>query len=213
MIGQNVDAARAEIRSLILSGEYRPGVRLAEPALAERLGMSRTPVREALRRLQSDGLVAAGPGGGMVVSSLTAAEISDAYDVREALEVLVAETATRRQTAGEIPPADLASIAAVNSEMLAAGQAEDAARAAHLNAEFHERLAALSANTLAIETLRRIRDRFLISSRDNLTDPAWRLTSAEQHGRIVAAVTAGDMKAARQAVIEHTNAARAPSLH
>jgi GntR family transcriptional regulator, vanillate catabolism transcriptional regulator len=87
------------LRELIVGGELKPGQRIAEMALVERLGASRTPVRMALARLQEEGLLDALPHGGYVVRDFSEADIQDAIDVRGTLEGLAARLAAERGVA------------------------------------------------------------------------------------------------------------------
>lgn len=96
--------AYARLRDAIISGELAPDEPLSEVALAARLGISRTPVREALARLADDGLVVAQTGRGARVSGISLTDINDLFEVREALEVLAAQLASRNLRGG---PADL----------------------------------------------------------------------------------------------------------
>lgn len=88
--------AQLRLRELIVGGELLPGERVAEMALVERLGVSRTPVRSALSKLLDEGLLEALPGGGYVVRAFTEAEIHDAIEVRGTLEGLAARLAAER---------------------------------------------------------------------------------------------------------------------
>jgi DNA-binding GntR family transcriptional regulator len=97
-----VDRLAGAIQTRVLSGDVPVGTRLRQEALAEEFGVSRTPVREALRKLQSTGLVELLPNRGAVVRGPSAREIREAYEVRAELEGLAAELA-----AGRISDADL----------------------------------------------------------------------------------------------------------
>src|SRR5438552_4302674 len=90
------------LREQILSGELEPGTELAEVALSEQLGVSRGPVREALGRLASEGLVIVRPRRGAVVRSLSTEEFLELYQVREALEMMAVKLAVPRLTAEDI---------------------------------------------------------------------------------------------------------------
>lgn len=86
------------IRSLILSGELQPGSRIGQEQLAERFGTSRIPVREALKRLESDGLVSLVPNSGAWVAKVDIAECIEIYKIRERLEPLALSEAVKRMT-------------------------------------------------------------------------------------------------------------------
>jgi DNA-binding GntR family transcriptional regulator len=91
-----VDKLAAQLQARVLDGDLPPGTRLRQEALADEFGVSRTPIREALRKLQASGLVELRPNRGALVRGLTPREIRDAYAVRAELEGLAAEVATRR---------------------------------------------------------------------------------------------------------------------
>jgi len=93
--------AYAKIRAAIISLEFQPGEALQETALARRLGASRTPVREALRRLQGEGLVDVAPSKGMIVAQVSVQDVENAYFVIEVLEGVSARLAALRRDAAE----------------------------------------------------------------------------------------------------------------
>jgi DNA-binding GntR family transcriptional regulator len=97
-----VDELASRIQARVLSGELQTGTWLRQESLAEEFGVSRTPVREALRKLQATGLVEVQPRRGALVRGLTAREIREAYEVRAELEGLAAELAATRVRAAEL---------------------------------------------------------------------------------------------------------------
>lgn len=97
-----VDKLASQLHARVLSGELPSGTRLRQEALAEEFGVSRTPVREALRKLQAGGLVELQPHRGAVVRGLSSREIRDAYEVRAALEALAAQLAAERISRGQL---------------------------------------------------------------------------------------------------------------
>src|SRR6056297_4155191 len=107
--------AYARLMSDIRAGTFRPGDRLTETDLAERLGLSRTPVREAIRQLESDGLVTHVPRVGAAVRRLDYAEITELYEMRAVLEGTAARFAARAAY-----PSEIDELEAINHEMAAA---------------------------------------------------------------------------------------------
>src|SRR6218665_3407536 len=99
---QSVRAQR-QLRELILAGELAPGSRIAEVTLVERIGVSRTPIRAALQRLEQEGLLQPLPGGGYAVRVFSEREVADAIELRGTLEGLAARLAAERGA----PPAQL----------------------------------------------------------------------------------------------------------
>lgn len=96
------DVAYESLRQSIYSGKFRPGERMREDELAEWLGISRTPLREALSRLQGDGLLAAAPRRGLIVTELKREEVADLYSVREVLEGHAGRLAAENASSAEI---------------------------------------------------------------------------------------------------------------
>jgi DNA-binding GntR family transcriptional regulator len=156
------DAAYARLREAIVDGQYPAGSRLTEVEIAETLGMSRTPVREALRRLAGDGLVRASDRG-VIVDLMDEEEAWHARTVRAALDVLVAELAARRQKAGEVSPAALraAEEAAASAETyLQRGDVDEAYR--H-DQRLHRQIAEIAGNPVALQMLDRLADRLEVA--------------------------------------------------
>ncbi|MEV5086163.1 GntR family transcriptional regulator, partial [Streptomyces sp. NPDC056159] len=154
-----------QLRDQILDGDRRPGSKLVERELAAELGVSRLPVREALKALVAEGLVTPRPRTWAVVREFTSTDISDLDEVRTALETLTFRLAAqRRNRAGlEKLRADL------DSELEAARQG-DAVKARRAAADFHETVTAMAANELLNElgTTLRSRMRWLLAQHDDL---------------------------------------------
>ncbi len=138
----------AEIRSRIFSGVFPPGTRLVERSLADELGVSRFPVREALRILHKEGLVEHLPTRGIVVRKPGRAEVEEIFDIRESLEALAARLAARRVASGT--PSSLREHVTAARRALEAGDLKAAAEA---NSEFHDQLIALAGSTTLEEVL------------------------------------------------------------
>ena len=132
---------RARLREDILSGELAPGSVLSETALASSFGVSRGPIREALGRLASDGLVAITPRRGAIVSELTPDEFVGAYQVREALETLAIRLAVPR-----LPGPDLERLRELHREMVEHAKRREVDAFFAANARFHELFAIASGN-------------------------------------------------------------------
>ncbi|HEU5023830.1 MAG TPA: GntR family transcriptional regulator [Spirillospora sp.] len=199
------DVVYRRLRDLIVAGRYTPGERLTELSVSAALEVSRTPVREALRRLEGDGLVE-GTGRGVVVNVLSPERLGHAYAVRAALEALTAELAADRQRAGRVPPADLDDLerdAALLEEVTAAG---DLDRAIALNRGFHRGIAEMAGNPIALETLDRLWDQIIVSTRDSLAAPDRPDTVAGEHRRLLRAIVQGDRALAGRIAGDHARA-------
>lgn len=202
------DETYASLRRMILERKLRPGQRLLEPELSSTLGVSRTPLREAVRRLQGDGLVTL-RGRGAFVSVLSTNAIHELYLFRAAVEGFTAELAAGRHQQGELAPSQIASLHGLRAAIEDSGDPRTTAEA---NLELHRYIAALSGNQFAIDALNRVWDIISISSEVNVADPAWRHTIDGQHRDIVDAIEAGDEAKARSSATEHVKAAAATFL-
>jgi DNA-binding GntR family transcriptional regulator len=181
------------IRAAILSGELAPGTALVEQELAAEIGVSKTPVREALKTLEGSGLVVMVPYRGATVRTLTREDAVAIYDLRLLLEP---EAVERSVTRG----ADLAGAArALERARTASGTAERSIA----NREFHRLLYAGCGNPLLVATLDGLRDRTaLVSAASWAQRPTWEAEAAE-HEAILAAATAGAAQDAGRLVAEH----------
>jgi DNA-binding GntR family transcriptional regulator len=193
---------RAQLRELIVSGALAPGARVSEAELAAQLDVSRTPVREALARLDGEGLVQAA-GRGVRVRTLSADELVAVYRVRAALEALAAETAAESQVAGEIAPAALNELDHLADQTDAATRAGDLESAAQLNRAFHRATIVLAANPVALELLDRLWDRIIVTTRSSLAAPARADEVDQEHRLLLACIRAGDATGAASAARDH----------
>lgn len=188
---QLVDAATESIREAIVSGRLRPGMRLVQQQLAEELGISRTPLREALRRLEQQGLVTMMGTGGLAVTELSPEGMLDAYDVREVLDALAARLAAERMAPGEF--ADLQAIHR-RSQAHVDDWNPDGWLAA--NTAFHRRILS-SAHSPALDRAMpagRVSGQLLFPG--VFLHPDRARQAYEEHGRILDALHSGDVEAA-----------------
>jgi len=185
--------------SLILEaidrGEIAPGQRLVETELADRLGVSRTPVREALQRLEAHGIVAR-DGRSLRVATLDHDQLGELYEVRGAVEGLAARLAARHAAPEEI---------AILREMVEADLAltDDPAALALANRRFHRQLHRASHNRYLSEMLVAMRRSLVLLLSTTLASPGRGAESVAEHDRIVAAIAARDEAAAQEAAQQH----------
>lgn len=191
-----------EVRGLIVLGTYPAGHPVTELELCERLGVSRTPIREALRRLESDGLVRAARRGVTVVE-LDAKTLRDAYAVRAALESLTAELAAGRQRDGELSPASLARLSEHADLADRATRQGDLAAGVRHNRAFHRHVAELADNPAAARMLDRLWDQITVSTRASLSPSARPAVVDDEHRLLIDAITRGDSPAAAGHAREH----------
>jgi DNA-binding GntR family transcriptional regulator len=196
------DVVSEQIRGRILDGTLKPGERLVEDRLSAELGVSRVPVREALRGLSVEGLVTLLPRRGATVVEVTPQSVAELVEVRALLEGLNARLAAQRHDPEIV--AQLEATLARGNEAAKTGTAEELAR---LNAEFHERLAEASRNSVLSDVMRGLRERtsiaFAINGRARARED-W-----EEHASVLAAVIAGDAELAALLANRHVQNAAA----
>ncbi len=192
------------LRERILAGEFAPGERLAEERLSAEMGVSRMPVREALRMLAAEGVVTILPRRGASVTAYTPAQVQELVEVRATLESLNAKLAARRKDPQQI--AELQRVLAAGTKIT---EKTDLATIQENNARFHEALEAIGANSVLSSIVRSLRDRtaliFARQSRSRVREN-WK-----EHAGIVRAVIAGDAELAALLAERHVyNAAEVP---
>jgi phosphonate utilization transcriptional regulator len=169
-----------ELERLILTGELHAGERLNEVAIAERLNVSRGPVREALRTLEEAGLVRFEKNRGATVRVVSPEEAVDIYEIRATLEELAC-----RRLAGRITEGQLAQLRPLVDQMQPAAEAGDAAAFNPLNMRFHELLVEFSGNGELVVIYRRLVSNLSLFRRRTLALEGSLLESNAEHRRIV----------------------------
>jgi phosphonate utilization transcriptional regulator len=187
-----------EIERAILQGEYAPGSKLIEATLAQAMGVSRGPVREAFRMLEEAGLVRNEKNRGVFVRDIPIDEAVEIFDLRAAMDELVG-----RKLAKDITPAQLKEIKALGDSMEKAVKAEDAHNYHLLNLRFHDRLVEMAGNSKLTSIYRKLIKELSLFRRLNLAD-GWLLPiSASEHRQIIKAIASGDPEAAGKAMFDH----------
>lgn len=177
------------LRDLIVQDELKPGERIRERELAERLAVSRTPLREALKGLAAEGLVELSPNRGATVADPTLREIRDLLEVLGGIEGLAGELAATR--AGN---EELAEIRALHHEMLAAYARKDRLAYFKVNQAIHGAVVAASANSALQDVHRRLNARlYRVRYRSNLRNTRWH-TAIEEHDSMLEALETRDAK-------------------
>ncbi len=184
------------LRRAVLDGEILPGERLGEVELGEKLGVSRTPIREAMMRLTQDGLLTAEANKGVRVRLLSATEARDTYAVREELDGLAAALAAAGHTRADAQ-ALRAALAALN-----AVQGEDYREQTRLDLAFHRAITAAAHNAALSDLARSLEQQVALIKHQTRNYNAWPGTAA-QHAAILDAVLLRDSEAARQAARAH----------
>lgn len=199
------DKAHELLKQRVIAGTYAPGAQLKEEHIARELGISRTPIRAALRRLVQDGLASADAGRGVRVAEWTEADIEETYRLRALLEGHAAELATRR---GGIALADR--LDALNARMertLGKRAAGAAARLQEINAQFHRAILEASGSPRLRGMLASLLDMPVVIRSYFISTPQDLLQSLQHHRDLAAAVRAGDAELARQAMQLHLRVA------
>ncbi|MCX2730690.1 GntR family transcriptional regulator [Saccharopolyspora sp. NFXS83] len=194
------DQVYGTLQARISDGHLRPGDRLFEQELAAEFGVSRVPVREAIRMLQSAGLVEVLPRRrGVFVRSLDRQQLEELFDVREALEALAAKLAAQRSDAD-----DVGRLGRLAAQARTALDSSDVAAMSEANTAFHDEVIALSRNELLTSMLEPLHGRLAWLFRVN---PEPERVCAE-HDELYAAVAAGDGARAWEVAQRHVQASR-----
>ncbi|HZW31957.1 MAG TPA: GntR family transcriptional regulator [Isosphaeraceae bacterium] len=192
-----VDAYRA-LRDAILQGRLRPGERIVEAEVARQMAISRAPIREAIRKLEHDGLVEYHPRRGAVIVRLSPAEVRDVYHVRAHLERYAARLAATRVT-----DADLAALARLIDEMRACAARDDLEALITADVAFHEQICRASGSRRTLQLW------------NSLNPQCWTLLTslrateytlaeiAERHVPVLAALQARDPERAEAEIARH----------
>jgi phosphonate utilization transcriptional regulator len=191
------------VEKLILAGELAPGAKLNEVALAERLGVSRGPLREAFRMLEECGLIRQEKNRGAFVREIALDEAADIYEVRAGLDATAG-----RLLACRITPAQLATLRAMTARMQAAAATEDIDGFHVLNLRFHDQIVEMTGNRSLIEIYRKLVKQLTLFRRRNLFAPMAIPHFADEHSAIVDLLATGDGERCAQALLAHAEGGR-----
>lgn len=180
----------------IEQGDLKPGDRLLETDLAQRFGVSRTPIREAIRKLEADGIVVHQPRVGAVVRTLGQQEIVELYEMRIVLETTAAAMAAKHASNAEIR-----TLNALNADMASAHT--DAIRVAQVNRKFHRCIMDAARNQFLSHSYNALSHALILLGKTTLETSARVETIVQQHAQIIDALNAGDQDAASSAMQQH----------
>lgn len=186
------------LRQAILKGEMKPGERLMEVSLAKKLGVSRTPVREAIRKLELEGLVLMIPRRGAEVAGITEKSLKDVLEVRKVLEELAIVLACKRMTKEQIRMLEVAA----NSFKIAVGKAEPVEIAGSDEA-FHDIIFNGTGNEKLVLLLNNLREQMYRYRLEYVKNPRQRKPLMEEHDKILSAIKNRDEIAARSIMDIH----------
>ncbi len=186
------------LREAIVKGVLKPGERMMEIQLAEEMGVSRTPVREAIRKLELEGLVAMVPRKGAYVASLSMKDIVEVFEIRGALEGLAAELAAERITPEELEELERF-LLRINESI----ETKDLTLMVEVDTDFHSQLYRASRNERLSQVISNLREQIQRFRKTSLSLPGRMRAALEEHKQIVEAISARDGALARRLAEEH----------
>lgn len=192
------DVVFQTLRQSILRGELEPGERLMEIHLADRLGVSRTPIREAIRKLELEGLVVMIPRRGAIVASITEKDLQDVLEVRRTLEIMAAEIACDR-----ITPEQLAELADAGREFRKLKDSDDYTSLAAADVRFHDIIYAATDNQRLISILNNLREQMYRYRLEYLKDSGSHEKLDGEHEAIYESIHNGDKEAVCAMIGQH----------
>ena len=192
------DVVFQTLRQAILRGKLEPGGRLMELHLADMLGVSRTPVREAIRKLELEGLVITIPRRGAVVAQITRTDLEDVLEVRCALEELAVRKACQKMT-----PEQLILLKQAASRFEKGIAAGDLMESAQADVDFHEVISDATGNRRLIQILNNIRSQVYRYRLENLKNKASHPDLIREHTRLIEALERHDEEEAARFIRVH----------
>ena len=192
------DVVFQTLRQAILRGELRPGERLMEIHLAQKLGVSRTPVREAIRKLELEGLVLMIPRKGAVVAEITISDLEDVLEVRMALEELAVKHACRR-----ITPEQLEQMEHLAEAFQKTLYGDDVGACAQADVRFHEAIYEATGNGRLVQILNNLREQMYRYRMEYLKDRQSHSLLVREHEEILEGLRDRDEKLALEVTCRH----------
>lgn len=192
------DVVFQTLRQAIITGEFAPGERLMEITLAERLGVSRTPVREAIRKLELEGLVVMIPRKGAEVAKITEERLRDVLEVRCALEELSATLACQR-----IDEEGKERLAACHDAFVRAVKMGDALEIANQDEAFHECIFEQTRNDRLLQIIHNLKEQMYRYRMEYVKDASYREELVAEHEKLLGAILSGDTQTATEVMRHH----------
>ena len=186
------------LRQAIITGEFAPGERLMEIALANRLGVSRTPVREAIRKLELEGLVVMIPRKGAEVAKITEKDLRDVLEVRSSLEELAAELAAERMN-DEVKE----NLEKALKEFEEAIESDDNAAIADSDVDFHDVIFEATGNARLIQIINNLREQMYRYRLEYVKDTEYHTVLLNEHRELAKAMVEGRKEDARKIMKRH----------
>lgn len=186
------------LRQAILTGKLQPGDRLVERELAEQLGVSRTPVREALRKLELENLVTHIPRKGVVVSEISKKDVIEIFDIRASLEGLASSLAAEKAT-----KEDLQGLCELLEQMDAAENERDNEELSELHDHFHKQLFAIADSPRLIQMINSLSDYISRFTKAGYSIPGRRSAAQQEHKDLLECLEAKDPERAKTIAEKH----------
>ena len=186
------------LRGAILRGDLKPGQRLMEIQLANQLGVSRTPVREAIRKLELEGLVKMVPRKGAEVAQISEKHLKDVLEVRSALEELAGELACERMTAEE-----LEQLKEINRRFMEVIGSDDITAIANVDESFNMVIYGATRNERLTQMVNALREQVYRYRLEHIKDKAGRGALADEHAEIIRALADRDATKTRKCIRGH----------
>lgn len=192
------DVVFKTLRQAILKGELEPGERLMEIQLAERLGVSRTPIREAIRKLELEGLVLMIPRKGAEVAKISENNLRDVLEVRRSLEELAIDLACQRMTEEE-----LSELKKTEERFAKAIQTGEVMEIAQTDESYHEIIYNSTKNQKLVQILNNLREQMYRYRLEYIKDEDKRQILLVEHDHIIKALSLRHVQEAKMAIREH----------
>ncbi|HIE13478.1 MAG TPA: GntR family transcriptional regulator [Desulfotomaculum sp.] len=195
------------LREAIIAGMLKPGERLMEVQVAEELGVSRTPVREAIRKLELEGLVVMLPRRGAYIAGISVKDIADVFEVRAALEALAASLAAERITDAELEDLERSLV-----EITKVSDTGEIGTIVARDTNFHDIIYRASRNSRLIQIISNLQDQIQRFRMATLSRPGRTREAVEEHKKIVEAISDRNGELAAQLAREHIENAESSLL-
>jgi len=192
------DVVFKTLRAAILKGELEPGERLMEIQLSKRLGVSRTPIREAIRKLELEGLVLVVPRKGAEVAGITEKNLRDVLEIRRSLEELAIDLACQRMTEEEI-----GELTKRQEDFRKAVETNDMIKIAETDEAYHDVIYKGTANDKLVQILNNLREQMYRYRLEYIKDTGKRQLLLLEHDNILKALQLRNMEMAKKAMREH----------
>jgi DNA-binding GntR family transcriptional regulator len=196
------------IKQRLLSQEVEPGTKLREEDLADQLGVSRTPVREAINKLEREGLVEIIPRYGTFVANISSEDVEEIYQMREALECLAMRLALPRFSKNK-----LFELARIHKECRLPLEKGDFDPFIKVDTTFHHLLVKLSKNKRLMRLMGNLNNQIRLGRLESFSVPGRAKKSLEEHQRIIQAMLEGNTEEAENLLRQHSRNAKDNILH